>query len=480
MTAAYAMPATPRRTSSRGVRVPFVKPALIQIGVCVGPAMAALGFDHPRPAGIYLLTLLFTLELYYILRRKPLAASTLAIGTLPAWMLLRANFYYNAVEVVLAICAFAWIEGQHADLRAVCRDRLFQSLAAFLFVYWAISFYLTGDYAVDMRGFELLFSALNVRLLARHRRWLATALMGVAISVLAMGCGLLPYGNRLGMAQVAGGRVGNPISFGVPAALVLLASLTDGGRWMLVNQRPWVRIFLDGVIGVFLVLSTSRGSWLVLAVGTAIVFLLGRRQRKLILTMAALLIVGGGLYIHFDNDNLVRNYLHETFSPDESWSKRTTGRAEQWAAFPRVLHDSPVWGFGPGNGRRISVIYAHKNIIWHSIYLKVGAETGLIGLGLLMIILGAAVSRAWRHYRSVGEAMPLIGIVGFMMIGVSVPAFDGLSGMFLGLALTGCDFSRMYVMRRVVRVMQVPDGPQAGAAVASGGAVALPGGSRRR
>ncbi len=453
MTAAYALqPVQVPNPASRQVRIPFVKASLIQIAVCVLPAMAAVGLDHPRIAGVYFLTVLFACELYYILRRNPVAATTLAIGTLPVWMLLREYFYYSSIEVVLGLCVFAWMEGRLSDFRVLWKDRLVQYFALLITLYWLIAFYLTGDYSANLRGFELLFSALNVRLLGMHRRWLATALAGVAISVVAMGCGLLPYGSRLGMAEVGGSRLGNPISFGVPAALVLLASLADGGRWMLVHSRPWLRIVMDLVIGVLLVLSTSRGSWLVLAVGMLLIFALKRRQRKLILATLALLIIGAALYVHFDNDDLVRHYLQETFSPDESWSKRTTGRAEQWEAFPRVIHDSPVWGFGPGNGRRISIIYAHKNLIWHSLVLQVGAETGLIGMALLAVLLGAMVRRAWRHERTVGEIMPLIGVVGFLMVGVSVPAFDGLSGMFVGLALAGCDFSRMYVVRRVMRV----------------------------
>lgn len=451
MTAAYALqPLHPSRAIAPSMGAPFVKVSLIQIALCVLPSMTLLRFDRPRLAAICLLSVLFTCQVFCVVRRNPQGAATLAIGTLPVWMLLRNYFFYTSIEVVLALCVLAWMEGRMSDFRAIWNDRLIQYLFALIAVYWLIAFYLTRDYSANLRGFELLFSALNIRLLARHRRWLATALMGVAISVIAVGFGMLPYASRLGMAEIGGSRIGNPISFGIPAALALLASLTDGGRWMLVHSRPWLRIAMDLLLGVFLVLSTSRGSWLVLIVGVSIIFALNRDQRKLIVATIALLVVGTALYVHFDQDNIVISYLHETFSPDESWSKRTTGRAEQWDAFPRVIHDSPVWGFGPGNGRKTSIIYAHKNLIWHSIYLQVGAEAGLIGLILLAILLGAAIRRAWLHYLQVGEIMPLVGIAGFMVIGISVPAFDGLSGMYLGLALAGCDLSRIYVVRRVV------------------------------
>jgi O-antigen ligase len=298
-----------------------------------------------------------------------------------------------------------------------------------------------------MRAFELVFSALNVYLLGKHRRLLGTAFFGVAISVVAMGLGLLPYADRLGMAYVDGARLGNPISFGIPAALILLLSIADGGRWLMLRKRPFARMALNAVVGLLLVLSTSRGAWLVVLVGGLIVMCADRKQRKLLFASALALTLGVGVYMRMEPSQTLQHYFEKTFSLDESWSKRTTGRAEQWEAFPRVIHDSPAYGFGPGNGRAISRLYAKKNIIWHSIYLQFGAETGLIGLGLLGLILLSFIRRAWKHFRHAREIVPLIGILGFMTIGVSVPALDGLSGMFLGLAFIGCDFSKFWVVR---------------------------------
>jgi O-antigen ligase len=319
-------------------------------------------------------------------------------------------------------------------------------------VYWALAFLLTGSYATEMRAFELVFAAMNVYLLGKHRRLLGAALFGVAISVVAMGLGMLPYNDRLGMAVVDGTHLGNPISFGIPAALILLLSLADGGRWLMLRDRPVFRAALSALTGLLLVLSTSRGSWLVVIIGAVIIFIADRRQRGLLLGSFAVVALAIFLFTQVTHSELVSSYLEKTFSPDESWSKRTTGRAEQWEAIPRVVAASPVWGFGPGNGRRLSVEYAHKNIIWHSLYMQFAAETGLLGLSFLAILLGALVRRAWRHYRRVGEVVPLIGILGFMAIAVSVPALDGLSGMFVGLALIGCDFSRFWVVRRITPV----------------------------
>jgi O-antigen ligase len=254
------------------------------------------------------------------------------------------------------------------------------------------------------------------------------------------------------MAQVDGARLGNPISFGIPAALVVLLSMADGGRWLMLRDRPGLRTAINALTGLLLVLSTSRGSWLVLIVGALVLMCTDHRQRKVLLGSFAALALFVVVWIQLEPSRTLAHYFEETFSPDESWSKRTTGRAEQWAAIPHVVADSPVWGFGPGNGRRISVLYAHKNIIWHSLYMQFAAETGLIGLAMLALMLGALVGRAWTHYQRAREVIPLIGIVGFLTIAISVPAIDGLSGMFVGLALIGCDFSKFWILRTMTPV----------------------------
>ena len=71
---------------------------------------------------------------------------------------------------------------------------------------------------------------------------------------------------------------------------------------------------------------------------------------------------------------------------------------------------------------------------------------------MLALLLGALVRRAWTHYQRVREVMPLIGILGFMTIGNFRPRPRRPFGMFVGLALIGCDFSRFWIMRTVTPV----------------------------
>lgn len=79
-------------------------------------------------------------------------------------------------------------------------------------------------------------------------------------------------------------------------------------------------------------------------------------------------------------------------------------------------------------------IYTGRHLELHSLYLQVIAETGVMGFIPLMLILGALLRRTSVHLRQYGEVVPLVGIVGYMLIGLSVTAFDVVSGIYLGLA----------------------------------------------
>src|ERR1039457_2294265 len=73
---------------------------------------------------------------------------------------------------------------------------------------------------------------------------------------------------------------------------------------------------------------------------------------------------------------------------------------DQWESFPAVFFDSPIWGFGPGSGKAVSLHYTKEGKTWHSLYLLVGVETGLIGLIGLMFLLGALTRRGIAHWRT--------------------------------------------------------------------------------
>jgi O-antigen ligase len=144
-------------------------------------------------------------------------------------------------------------------------------------------------------------------------------------------------------------------------------------------------------------------------------------------------------------------YLDKATSSERTLAQKTTGRADQWEKFPTVLAQSPVWGHGPGSGPSSYAAVSGRWLAWHSLYLHVGAETGLLGLVSLVAMLLVLIQRGVAHVRCTGEVRPLVGAVCFSFIGVSVSGFDAVSGMYLGYAFLGMNFAGMWVARRTWR-----------------------------
>src|SRR5690606_3652812 len=89
--------------------------------------------------------------------------------------------------------------------------------------------------------------------------------------------------------------------------------------------------------------------------------------------------------------------LQRTFSEDRSLRNRTSGRSDQWMLMPVALHDKPILGFGPGRGPDVYAKYSlldpnvhfmrGKRFRWHSLYLQVAIETGVVGIVILTSLL---------------------------------------------------------------------------------------------
>jgi O-antigen ligase len=422
-----------------------------QVFICVIPAMALVLAGKPRIGAMWLYAALVPMLAFHFFRRNPVSYGAVLLGVMPVLMVLRGVFIYNSVEVLMIGGAIAWLEAGGPDAKAL-RSPQILILMSLSTIYWLSSWALTGDYVANLRALELSLGAVNLYLLARHRSYLATALLSMLLSITAFGIAIAPYVNsesfRLGTGKIDGERLGNPISFGLPAALILLLTVTDDGRWLLVRKRPLLRGLAAVVCTVLLLLSTSRGSWLVVITGAAILFWWDPRRRAAILIACLAIAVVGIALTSWGHDNTLSHYLDKTFSADQTWSKRTTGRNVMWEAIPRLLGDSPVWGFGPGSGLRTARIYYNENLIWHSLYLQFAAETGLAGLSLVVFLMAIATYQCYRRFRVTGELAPLVGMIGFWCVGVSVPGLDAAAACFLGFGLIGADYTHLYWVRR--------------------------------
>jgi O-antigen ligase len=414
---------------------------------CVVPPMLLIALGKLVPASYYLFLSVLALLAYHFVKRQAIESVTLVISTTPALMLLRHLFSFTAVNALFVFVFAFYVLSSPEALHRVRRNRLLVGFILFCVLYWLASVILTGDQTSNLRSVELAFAAANVCVLTGRRTYFASALVGIGISAAGIGLAFLPYGARLGTGTVDDYSIGNPITLGLSSALVFILSVADRGRWLLLQSRPVWRGIINAAVGALLILSTSRGSWIVAGVAVIVILLFNKNARTpLLVSIGLLALVLVGL-LQTDRGPIVAHFFDQAFAGDESLAKRTTGRADQWKSFPSVFDDSPLWGFGPGFGKQASLRYTTEGKPWHSLYLGIGAEMGLFGLVALALLLGTAIRKGILHYRTCGEMAPLLGVICFMLIGVSVSGIDGTSGLFLGLSLGAADFSGWHRLR---------------------------------
>jgi O-antigen ligase len=451
MTASSKFPSYVIAPAGFNLRDPALKwGVLVQIAFCAAPAMALFGVGQQQVGARYFFAALLCVLGYHALKGDRLRFVTVAVGCVPVLMLLRSLFFYSSVMVILGGGLLLWWTRAPGEYRTLWRDKLLTGILLFLPLYWAASAFLSGSYSNNMRLMELAFSAAAIYLLAKHRSYLGTAMLGIGISTIAIGAGLLPYGNRLGMLEVGEVGLGNPIALGLPAALIFLLCLARKGEWQLLAARPLTRYLLMGGAGAFLALSTSRGSWLVAFVGLAVLAVFGRGQRAAIAaSLIPLSVIGAFIILGTERGSSVKLYFTRAVSSENSLAQRTTGRYNQWADFPGILAASPVWGHGPGSGIRTNAAVRGEEKSWHSLYLHFGVELGMLGLAALLLALVFLIHRALLYWQRFQDPVPLLGVSCFMTVGLSVSGFDAISGVFLGLSFLSADMSNMFRAREL-------------------------------
>lgn len=412
--------------------------------IVVGPAVLLLVIARPSLAAQWLFLALAAVIVAGLLSGDTDGALALVIATLPAAMLLRSLLLYNSVLVILAVTTGAALLESAGRLQMLRRAGVL-TLIYIGVVYWLASFALTGEYFRNLRILELLLGAACMVLLTRAPRTLAAGLLGMATALLVLGLGFLSFGGRLGLIDVAGVHVGNPIAFGAPLALLVLLLTADGGRCVLPGGRPAIRWLLAAALSLLLVLSTSRGAWMTAGAGLLVILILGANQRRFLLRLVLGVTIGAGMLLKMPVGETLHSSLDRTFSTERDLANRTSGRSDQWLLFPRVLSEMPILGHGPGSGGRVYAAYSLRDprvrlhpgspVEWHSLYQHIVVETGLAGGALLLVLLGVLTRRGLVYWRRSRELAPLLGIIGFGTITLSVSGMDGISGLYLGMAL---------------------------------------------
>lgn len=364
-------------------------------------------------------------------------------------------FTYNIHIVVLLLITFKLLLYHKNYYLQIFRTPRLKSLFIFALFYYLLSFITTGNYASNLRIFELILMAGTIPFL-----WLDKKIFANTIKLLLMNAILF-----VGYATTFGGRLmveksdldegmtlggNNPIGFGLPIAFCLV---------LLITQREYLKGFISSklyitliVAGILcLILTTSRGSMTALALGI-LTYVFVKKKYKLLLKVLSVGALAFIFLVTVGKENKTFRFAYEflierTEENQDDLNKVSSGRLEQWELVGAYIMKYHPWDLVIGNGAgqqaethdamtlvllsKTSLLYG-RWAAFHALPLQIFIEIGLIGLLIFYSII-YKIFKANKEFLS-KSVLPLIGLISFVSIGLSVSSLDPFAGLFFGLA----------------------------------------------
>lgn len=270
--------------------------------------------------------------------------------------------------------------------------------------------------------------------------------------------------STMGNSNFAGGF----LAIALPLGVYLVASASQ-------KRRPWLVLSL-GIEVLALWYTQSRGAFIAAAVGVGTVAWISRDRaprwmRASAYAAAAVLVVGAAAVVWHpwstDSPSLSRVTLFDTSSAE--------GRIGYWKVAGQVFLDHPVVGTGPETFYATYPLYrdvsaepspgiADKP---HNMFLEYAANTGVLGLGAYIAIIGMAIWYGYRRCRALqGEQRLLLAaFVGMLTayvtqaaVSIDVPALALMGWVAIGAIATLADPN--VLRRRATITESAPPGLQ--------------------
>jgi hypothetical protein len=294
------------------------------------------------------------------------------------------------------------------------------------------------DYGKFLLSLLLVFVVWNVATNLDDARRLVTVLLAsggaaafVGLALYAGGAGLtnralvrlIPYGypssrivryiedNPAKSMRLTSTSV-DPNSFGgLLAVMVVLACAMMIARHQSVSR--WVSIPVFGVCSLAALLTYSRGAWVGIAAGLAVLALL--RYRWLILpgVFAAIPVMFLGLGA---------NFVHRMWLGLTLQDPATKLRLAEYRNALAIIKTHPIFGVGFGNAPSID-----QQTGVSSIYLTIGERVGLVGLAIFLITVASILLAGWKRWRTTTDTQQgdlLLGLVAALVSALTVGVFD--------------------------------------------------------
>lgn len=235
----------------------------------------------------------------------------------------------------------------------------------------------------------VMFAASAMLIRTVRETWLLMLMTALTLGYIAYEVNFLYLvNNYLGIYHNGYGGLDNNgaglmLAVGVP--LCFFAWEGSRGRWR------WCFLALIPVLLHAVMMTYSRGAMVSLLAVAPLIWLRSRHRRQM--TVAVL---GLALLIPVMAGPEIRNRFFTVSSHDQDQSAQS--RFQSWAAALQIARENPVFGVGIRNSNLLSHAYGAdiEGRTIHSQYLQLAADTGFVGLGLYLILLGTVWCGLWR------------------------------------------------------------------------------------
>ena len=290
---------------------------------------------------------------------------------------------------------------------------------------------LTGFFFVAkyFQYFVIYFMAINNLESKKEARGYLLSLLITAAIVSIVAMAQVPGGGRV--SAPFEGEGGEPNTLG--GYLLLISSLT-GGLLLVPNAvtKFTHRMMLYCLMFMMIVpilFTLSRATWLA-AVPVAIAFWMLSNQ-KIILT--AIAIAGLALSPFVIPEAVKERLFYTTEKQQNVWAQKqqesiggmtfdtsSSARIKSWKHSLSAIPEHPIIGWGVTGWRFIDAQY-----------FKVAVETGLLGLGTFLLLLGKILSNAWQSYKRCKDPLFRGVSLGFFVGAVAMIAHATMTNTFI-------------------------------------------------
>jgi putative inorganic carbon (HCO3(-)) transporter len=323
------------------------------------------------------------------------------------------------VPAVGGLIAFRWIVFRDRPLIDAWGISLLALLA--LVQYFSATWALRHDIAVQesIDTIKEMIVAVMAVAFFRHRSALAAFVLPSMLALAAIcAAGIAFYVLQMFEDEIYGfvrymyverrfsGPINDPNFFGAVIVLFLPTALdrviNGPGAPMRMIGMACFALLLGGLL-----LTQSRGG-LLAAMAALGVYSFTMRRRSVLILGAALALAFVTLLPFISADIVER--LEGMLRPQNLASGQDVaveGRLASWAVAAKLFYENPLLGVGAGNfnvhyqavALDLNLIFRGEGRSAHSLYLEILAETGLLGLGVMLAIVTRALFGTWSAMR---------------------------------------------------------------------------------